>query len=113
MPTKPSGGVRAVDSAEESQVCREVTRDETSVPAQLAMFRFADPYIREAAFPAKRLAVFVLAYGMVITIRDHEVLAVHLHVVKGAVTSPVCVSVSPSKKANPAFLSNTVPSGMM
>ena len=39
-----------------------------------------DPYIREAAFPAKRLAVFVLAYGMVITIRDRKVLAVHLHV---------------------------------
>ena len=39
-----------------------------------------DPDIREAAFPAKRLAVFVLAYGMVITIRDRKVLAVHLHV---------------------------------
>ena len=39
-----------------------------------------DPDIREAASPAKRLAVFVLAYGMVITIRDRKVLAVHSHV---------------------------------
>ena len=38
------------------------------------------PDIREAAFLFKRLAVFVLAYVMVITIRDREVLAVHAHV---------------------------------
>ena len=41
---------------------------------------FPHPDIREAAFLFKRLAVFVLAYVMVITIRDREVLAVHAHV---------------------------------
>ena len=44
---------------------------------------FPHPDIREAAFPAKRLAVFVLAYGMVITIRDREVLAINAHVEGG------------------------------
>ena len=46
----------------------------------LPLAAFPHPDIREAAFPAKRLAVFVLAYGMVITIRDRKVLAVHSHV---------------------------------
>ena len=41
---------------------------------------FPHPDICEAPFPAKRLAVFVLAYGMVLTIRNREVPAVYAHV---------------------------------
>ncbi len=41
---------------------------------------FPYPDIREAAFLFKRLAVFVLTYVTVITIRDREVLAIHAHV---------------------------------
>ena len=44
---------------------------------------FPYPDIREAAFPAKRVAVFVRAYGMVITIRNREVIAVYAHIERG------------------------------
>ena len=41
---------------------------------------FPHPDSRAAAFPAKRLAIFVLAYGMGNTIRNSKVLPINAHV---------------------------------
>ena len=49
-------------------------------PHNLPLAVSPHPDIREAKFSAERLAIFVFACLMVITIRNREVLAVHAHV---------------------------------